>query len=27
VGEHIPMGLRQDRYFGCFWKRVWLLSN
>jgi hypothetical protein len=22
VGEHIPMGLRQDRYFGCFWKRV-----
>lgn len=22
VGEHIPMGLRQDRYFACFWKRV-----
>ncbi len=22
MGEHIPMGLRQDRYFGCFWKRV-----
>ena len=22
MGEHIPMGLRQDRYFGCMWKRV-----
>lgn len=22
MGEHIPLGLRQDRYFGCFWKRV-----
>jgi hypothetical protein len=21
-GEHFPMGLRQTRYFGCFWKRV-----
>lgn len=21
-GEHIPMGLKQDRYFACFWKRV-----
>jgi|TARA_A100001037_G_C15096777_1_gene611871 hypothetical protein len=21
-GEHFPMGLKQDRYFGCFWKRV-----
>lgn len=21
-GEHIPLGLRQDRYFACFWKRV-----
>ena len=21
-GEHIPMGLNQDRYFACFWKRV-----
>jgi hypothetical protein len=21
-GEHIPMGLRQNRYFGCFWKRI-----
>lgn len=22
MGEHIPMGLRQNRYFGCMWKRV-----
>lgn len=22
IGEHIPMGLRQNRYFGCMWKRV-----
>jgi len=22
MGEHIPMGLKQNRYFGCFWKRV-----
>lgn len=22
MGEYIPMGLRQDRYFGCMWKRV-----
>ena len=22
MGEHIPMGLRQDRYFGCMWKRI-----
>jgi hypothetical protein len=22
AGEHIPMGLRQNRYFGCFWRRV-----
>lgn len=21
-GEPFPMGLRQDRYFGCFWERV-----
>ena len=21
-GEHIPMGVKQDRYFACFWKRV-----
>lgn len=21
-GEHIPMGLRQNRYFGCIWKRI-----
>ena len=21
-GEHIPMGLKQDRYLACFWKRV-----
>jgi hypothetical protein len=21
-GEHIPLGLKQDRYFACFWKRV-----
>ena len=21
-GEHIPLGLRQIRYFACFWKRV-----
>ena len=22
MGEHIPMGLRQDRYFSCLWSRV-----
>lgn len=22
TGEHIPMGLKQDRYFACFWERV-----
>jgi hypothetical protein len=22
IGEHVPMGLRQNRYFGCMWKRV-----
>lgn len=22
IGEHIPLGLKQNRYFGCFWKRV-----
>jgi len=22
IGEHIPMGLRQNRYFGCMWKRT-----
>ena len=22
VGEHIPLGLKQDRYFACFWKRA-----
>ena len=21
-GEYFPMGLKQDRYFGCFWTRV-----
>ena len=21
-GEHIPMGLKQNRYFACFWKRA-----
>jgi len=21
-GAHFPMGLKQDRYFGCFWKRI-----
>ena len=21
-GEHIPLGLKQNRYFACFWKRV-----
>jgi hypothetical protein len=21
-GEPFPMGLRQNRYFGCFWERV-----
>lgn len=21
-GEHIPMGLKQERYFACFWTRV-----
>ena len=21
-GEHFPMGLKQNRYFGCFWTRV-----
>ena len=22
VGEHIPLGLKQNRYFACFWKRI-----
>jgi hypothetical protein len=22
MGEYTPMGLRQNRYFGCMWKRV-----
>jgi hypothetical protein len=22
MGEHIPMGLKQNRYFGCMWKRI-----
>lgn len=22
IGEHIPMGLRQNRYFSCLWRRV-----
>jgi len=22
MGEHIPMGLKQNRYFSCMWKRV-----
>ncbi|NDD83222.1 hypothetical protein EBZ38_02945 [bacterium] len=22
VGEFIPIGIKQDRYFACFWKRV-----
>lgn len=22
IGEHIPLGLRQNRYFACFWKRT-----
>lgn len=22
MGEHTPMGLRQNRYFGCIWKRI-----
>jgi hypothetical protein len=22
VGGHIPMGLKQNRYFACFWKRI-----
>ena len=21
-GEHTPVGLKQNRYFSCFWKRV-----
>ena len=21
-GEHIPMGLKQNRYFACFWERI-----
>jgi hypothetical protein len=21
-GEHTPMGLRQNRYFSCLWRRV-----
>lgn len=21
IGEHIPLGLKQNRYFACFWKR------
>ena len=23
MGEHIPMGLRQNRYFACNWRRIW----
>lgn len=22
MGEYTPMGLRQDRYFGCLWRRI-----
>ena len=22
VGEHVPLGLKQNRYFACFWKRT-----
>ena len=22
TGEHVPLGLKQNRYFACFWKRV-----
>lgn len=22
MGEHIPMGLRQNRYFSCMWRRI-----
>ena len=22
IGSHIPLGLKQDRYFACFWKRI-----
>jgi len=22
IGGHIPMGLKQDKYFACFWKRI-----
>jgi hypothetical protein len=22
VGEHIPMGFKHNRYFGCMWKRI-----
>lgn len=22
VGEHVPVGLKQNRYFACYWKRV-----
>ena len=22
IGEHTPLGLKQNRYFSCFWKRV-----
>ena len=22
IGGHIPLGLKQDRYFACFWKRI-----
>lgn len=22
IGEHIPLGLKQKRYFACFWKRI-----
>ena len=22
IGEHIPLGLRQNKYAACFWKRI-----
>jgi hypothetical protein len=22
MGEHIPMGFKQNRYFACMWKRI-----
>ena len=22
TGEHIPLGLKQEKYFACFWERV-----